>query len=141
MEFCQTSEGDLKYLICNGDEGDPGAFMDRSLLEGDPHNVIEGMLIAAYSFGASKGYAYIRAEYPLAVKNFGKAIKDAHELGVLGDNIQGSGFSFDIKIKEGAGAFVCGEETALIASIEGDRECRDSNPPSQQSKDYSANRL
>ena len=127
--FAKQSEGDIKYLICNGDEGDPGAFMDRSLLEGDPHNVIEGMLIAAYSFGASKGYAYIRAEYPLAVKNFGKAIKDAHEIGVLGDNIQGTNFSFDIKIKEGAGAFVCGEETALIASIEGDRGMPRFKPP------------
>mgnify|MGYP000097260360 FL=1 len=127
--FAKQSPGDVKYLICNGDEGDPGAFMDRSLLEGDPHNVIEGMLIAAYSFGASKGYAYIRAEYPLAVKNFGKAIKDAHESGVLGDNIQGSDFSFDIKIKEGAGAFVCGEETALIASIEGDRGMPRFKPP------------
>ena len=127
--FAKQSPGDTKYLICNGDEGDPGAFMDRSLLEGDPHNVIEGMLIAAYSFGASKGYAYIRAEYPLAVKNFGKAIKDAHESGVLGDNIQGSDFSFDIKIKEGAGAFVCGEETALIASIEGDRGMPRFKPP------------
>ena len=127
--FAKQSPGEVKYLICNGDEGDPGAFMDRSLLEGDPHNVIEGMLIAAYSFGASKGYAYIRAEYPLAVENFGKAIKDAHELGVLGDNIQGSNFSFDIKIKEGAGAFVCGEETALIASIEGDRGMPRFKPP------------
>ena len=127
--FAKQSPGGVKYLICNGDEGDPGAFMDRSLLEGDPHNVIEGMLIAAYSFGASKGYAYIRAEYPLAVKNFGKAIKDAHESGVLGDNIQGSDFSFDIKIKEGAGAFVCGEETALIASIEGDRGMPRFKPP------------
>jgi NADH-quinone oxidoreductase subunit F len=127
--FAKQSPGDIKYLICNGDEGDPGAFMDRSLLEGDPHNVIEGMLIAAYSFGASKGYAYIRAEYPLAVENFGKAIKDAHEIGVLGDNIQESNFSFDIKIKEGAGAFVCGEETALIASIEGDRGMPRFKPP------------
>ena len=127
--FAKQSPGEIKYLICNGDEGDPGAFMDRSLLEGDPHNVIEGMLIAAYSFGASKGYAYIRAEYPLAVENFGKAIKDAHEIGVLGDNIQGSDFSFDIKIKEGAGAFVCGEETALIASIEGDRGMPRFKPP------------
>jgi len=127
--FAKQSPGEIKYLICNGDEGDPGAFMDRSLLEGDPHNVIEGMLIAAYSFGASKGYAYIRAEYPLAVENFGKAIKDAHEIGVLGDNIQGSNFSFDIKIKEGAGAFVCGEETALIASIEGDRGMPRFKPP------------
>ncbi|ODS30699.1 MAG: NADH:ubiquinone oxidoreductase 51 kDa subunit, partial [Candidatus Scalindua rubra] len=127
--FARRSEADIKYLICNGDEGDPGAFMDRSLLEGDPHNIIEGMLIAAYAIGASRGYAYIRAEYPLAVKNFGKAIEDAHELNILGNNILGSDFSFDIKIKEGAGAFVCGEETALIASIEGERGMPRFKPP------------
>lgn len=127
--FARRSEADIKYLICNGDEGDPGAFMDRSLLEGDPHNIIEGMLIAAYAIGASRGYAYIRAEYPLAVKNFGNAIEDAHELNILGNNILGSDFSFDIKIKEGAGAFVCGEETALIASIEGERGMPRFKPP------------
>ncbi len=127
--FARQSEGDIKYLICNGDEGDPGAFMDRSLLEGDPHNIIEGMLIAAYAIGSSMGYAYIRAEYPLAVKNFGKAIETAHEQNILGKNILGSDFSFDIKIKEGAGAFVCGEETALIASIEGERGMPRFKPP------------
>ncbi len=127
--FARGAEGEPKYLVCNGDEGDPGAFMDRSLLEGDPHTVLEGMLIAAYAIGASKGYAYIRAEYPLAVKNFGKAITDAHESGFLGENILGSRFSFDIKIKEGAGAFVCGEETALLASIEGQRGMPRIRPP------------
>lgn len=127
--FARGAEGDKKYLICNGDEGDPGAFMDRSLLEGDPHNVLEGMLIAAYAIGASGGYAYIRAEYPLAVKNFGKAIQDATTAGYLGDNILGSEFSFHLKIKQGAGAFVCGEETALIASIEGERGMPRIRPP------------
>lgn len=127
--FARGAEGDKKYLICNGDEGDPGAFMDRSLLEGDPHNIVEGMLIAAYAIGASAGYAYIRAEYPLAVKNFGKAIEDATAAGYLGDNILGSNFSFDLKIKQGAGAFVCGEETALIASIEGERGMPRIRPP------------
>ncbi len=127
--FARGAEGDKKYLICNGDEGDPGAFMDRSLLEGDPHNIVEGMLIAAYAIGASGGYAYIRAEYPLAVKNFGKAIEDAQAAGYLGDNILGSDFSFHLKIKQGAGAFVCGEETALIASIEGERGMPRIRPP------------
>ncbi len=127
--FARGAEGDKKYLICNGDEGDPGAFMDRSLLEGDPHNIVEGMLIAAYAIGASGGYAYIRAEYPLAVKNFGKAIEDATAAGYLGDNIMGSDFSFQLKIKQGAGAFVCGEETALIASIEGERGMPRIRPP------------
>ncbi len=127
--FARGAEGDKKYLICNGDEGDPGAFMDRSLLEGDPHNIVEGMLIAAYAIGASGGYAYIRAEYPLAVKNFGLAIEDATAAGYLGDNILGSDFSFHLKIKQGAGAFVCGEETALIASIEGERGMPRIRPP------------
>ncbi len=128
-QFAKGAPGDTKYLICNGDEGDPGAFMDRSLLEGDPHNVLEGMIIGAYAIGANHGYAYIRAEYPLAVKNFGIAIVDAKEKGFLGENILGSGFSFDIKIKQGAGAFVCGEETALIASIEGQRGMPRLRPP------------
>ncbi|UZJ40989.1 NADH-quinone oxidoreductase subunit NuoF [Prosthecochloris sp. SCSIO W1101] len=127
--FARSAEGDEKYLICNGDEGDPGAFMDRSLLEGDPHNVLEGMLIAAYAIGATKGYAYIRAEYPLAVEHFGKAIEDAREAGFLGKKILGYGFDFDVKIKQGAGAFVCGEETALIASIEGKRGMPRIRPP------------
>ncbi len=127
--FARGAEGDKKYLICNGDEGDPGAFMDRSLLEGDPHNIVEGMLIAAYAIGASGGYAYIRAEYPLAVTNFDLAIEAATEAGLLGDNILGSDFCFDLKIKQGAGAFVCGEETALIASIEGERGMPRIRPP------------
>ena len=127
--FAKNAVGDQKYMICNGDEGDPGAFMDRSLLEGDPHAVIEGMIIAAFAIGATKGYAYIRAEYPLAVKNFGLAIKAATAAGYLGKNILGSGVSFEIKIKEGAGAFVCGEETALIASIEGERGMPRLRPP------------
>ena len=127
--FARGAPGDVKYLVCNGDEGDPGAFMDRSLLEGDPHTVLEGMLLAAYAIGASKGYAYIRAEYPLAVEYFGKALEDARKGGFLGNNILGSDFSFDIKIKEGAGAFVCGEETALLASIEGERGMPRIRPP------------
>jgi NADH-quinone oxidoreductase subunit F/NADP-reducing hydrogenase subunit HndC len=110
-----------KYVICNADEGDPGAFMDRSSLEGDPHSLIEGMTIAGYAIGAEKGYVYCRAEYPLAIQHLAVALAQARELGLLGENILGSGFSFDILVKEGAGAFVCGEETALMASIQGDR--------------------
>ncbi len=120
---------DQKYVICNGDEGDPGAFMDRSILEGNPHRVLEGMTIAAYAVGASKGYAYIRGEYPLAIKRFELAIKQAKKLGVLGSNILGTSFSFDIEVRIGAGAFVCGEETALIASIEGKRGTPKPRPP------------
>ncbi|MGW8322819.1 MAG: NAD(P)H-dependent oxidoreductase subunit E, partial [Thermodesulfobacteriota bacterium] len=119
--FTRTASGNKKYLVCNADEGDPGAFMDRSLLEGNTHLVVEGMIIAAYAIGSDEGYVYVRAEYPLAVKNLGKAIEDCKELGLLGDNILGTDFSFHLKIKEGAGAFVCGEETALLASIEGRR--------------------
>ncbi len=111
--------GRQKYVICNADEGDPGAFMDRSIVEGDPHSVLEGMAIAAYAIGASEGYVYVRAEYPLAVKRLRNAIDEARERGFLGKDILGSGFSFDVRVKEGAGAFVCGEETALMASIEG----------------------
>jgi NADH:ubiquinone oxidoreductase subunit F (NADH-binding) len=118
-----------RYIICNGDEGDPGAYMDRSVLEGDPHSVLEGMIIAAYAIGAMRGYFYIRAEYPLAVHRVEKAIADAREAGLLGDNILGSGFSFDAKVRLGAGAFVCGEETALIASIEGKRGSPSPRPP------------
>ena len=128
-ELCRQSPGDTKYLICNADEGDPGAFMNRSLIEGDPHAVLEGMLIAAYAIGASRGYVYIRAEYPLAVARLKKAVAQMKDYGLLGDNIQNSGFDFDITIKEGAGAFVCGEETALIASIEGKRGMPRSRPP------------
>lgn len=120
---------DQKYVICNGDEGDPGAFMDRSVLEGNPHRVLEGMAIAGYAVGSTKGYAYIRGEYPLAIKRFDRAIKEAKKLGLLGPNILGSPFSFDVEIRIGAGAFVCGEETALIASIEGKRGMPSPRPP------------
>ncbi len=115
----KMAEGDQKYVVCNADEGDPGAFMDRSILEGDPHTVIEAMMIAGYAIGANKGYIYVRAEYPIAVQRFAKAIKQAKEYGILGENIWGTEFSFDIEIRLGAGAFVCGEETALLESIEG----------------------
>ena len=120
---------DQKYVICNGDEGDPGAFMDRSVLEGNPHRVLEGMAIAGYAVGASKGYVYIRGEYPLAIKRFEIALKQAKKLGLLGDAILGSSFNFDVEIRIGAGAFVCGEETALIASIEGKRGTPSPRPP------------
>ncbi|MDP6226080.1 MAG: NADH-quinone oxidoreductase subunit F, partial [Anaerolineales bacterium] len=118
-EFCRKTPGKVKYLICNADEGDPGAFMNRSLLEGDPHAVLEGMLIGAYAIGATEGYIYIRAEYPLAIERLELALRQITEYGLIGDNILGSNFRFHITIKQGAGAFVCGEETALIASIEG----------------------
>ena len=127
--FCRGAAGDEKYLICNADEGDPGAFMNRSLLEGDPHSVLEGMLIAGFALGAQKGYIYCRAEYPLALERIEAAIKQMEEYGLIGDNILGSGFNFHVKIKEGAGAFVCGEETALIASIEGKRGMPKPRPP------------
>ncbi len=116
---CREAEGSPKYVICNGDEGDPGAFMDRSLMEGNPHSVIEGMIIGAYAIGASKGYIYVRNEYPLAVEHLKNAIEQAQKAGLLGNNILGTGFSFDIRINRGGGAFVCGESTALIASLEG----------------------
>ena len=125
----RSSPGEVKYIVCNADEGDPGAFMDRSVLEGNPHLVLEGMLIAAYAIGAQSGYIYVRAEYPLAVQHLTGAIQQAEELGLIGDNVLGSGFSFHAKIKEGAGAFVCGEETALLASIEGKRGMPRSRPP------------
>jgi (2Fe-2S) ferredoxin len=127
--FTRAASGELKYMICNADEGDPGAFMDRAVLEGDPHTAIEGMTIAAYAIGASEGYVYVRAEYPIAVEHLKKAIADAEAAGLLGENILGSGFSFRIKIKKGSGAFVCGEETALIASIEGKRGMPRPRPP------------
>ncbi len=116
---CRKAPGTPKYIICNADEGDPGAFMDRSLLEGNPHAVIEGMIIGAYAIGGSEGFVYVRNEYPLAVKTLNKALADCYECGLLGDNILGSGFSFDIEISRGGGAFVCGESTALMASLEG----------------------
>jgi len=128
-EFCAKAPSSEKYLICNADEGDPGAFMDRSVLESDPHSVLEGMCIAAYAIAASRGYIYVRAEYPLAIERLTLGIRKMHEYGLLGDNILGSGFSFDIKIQEGAGAFVCGEETALMASIEGRRGMPRTRPP------------
>ena len=128
-KFCRETESDQRYMICNADEGDPGAFMNRSLIEGDPHAVLEGLLIAAYVIGATKAFIYIRAEYPLAIERLKKAIGQMKELGLLGENILGSGFDLEIKIKEGAGAFVCGEETALIKSIEGNRGMPQSRPP------------
>ena len=128
-QFCRDAKADRKYLVSNADEGDPGAFMNRSLLEGDPHALLEGMLIAGYAIGASQGYIYCRAEYPLALERLGVALAQAEAYGLLGDRILGSEFSFRIKIKEGAGAFVCGEETALIASIEGRRGMPRPRPP------------
>lgn len=128
-EFCYRSREKDKYIICNADEGDPGAFMDRSIIEGNPHSVIEGMIIGGYAIGASYGYIYIRAEYPLAIHRLKIALDDARKKKFLGKNIFGSNFEFDIKIKEGAGAFICGEETALIASIEGERGLPRSKPP------------
>ncbi len=118
-ESTRNAEGDIKYVICNADEGDPGAFMDRSILEGNPHSVLEGMIIGAYAIGSNEGYVYVRNEYPLALKNINLAIKQARETGLLGDNILGSGFNFDLKVNRGGGAFVCGESTALMASLEG----------------------
>ena len=128
-EFTKIAEGDQKYVVCNADEGDPGAFMDRSILEGDPHCVVEAMMIAGYTIGANKGYIYVRAEYPIAVHRFQIAIDQAREYGILGENIWGSGFSFDLEIRLGAGAFVCGEETALLESIEGRRGQPRLKPP------------
>ena len=128
-KFAAAQKATPKYVICNADEGDPGAFMDRSAIEGDPHTVVEGMAIGGYAVGASKGIVYIRAEYPLAIRRITKAIEDARAHGLLGENILGSGFSFDIEIRLGAGAFVCGEETALIHSIEGARGMPRPRPP------------
>jgi NADH:ubiquinone oxidoreductase subunit F (NADH-binding)/(2Fe-2S) ferredoxin/Pyruvate/2-oxoacid:ferredoxin oxidoreductase delta subunit len=119
-ESCRKAHGDIKYVICNADEGDPGAYMDRSLLEGNPHSVLEGMIIGAYAIGVHEGYVYVRNEYPLAVINIGIAIQQAKEKGLLGKNILGSGFDFDVKISRGGGAFVCGESSALVASVAGD---------------------
>lgn len=128
-QFAFDEDMDDKYIICNGDEGDPGAFMDRSVLEKDPHAVIEGMILAGYAIGSKKGFAYVRAEYPLAAKNLQASIESAQQMGLLGENIFESGFGFDIEIRLGAGAFVCGEETALIASIEGNRGMPKVRPP------------
>jgi len=128
-QFCRASADPIKYLICNADEGDPGAFMNRRVLEGDPHAVVEGMIIAAYAIGATRGYIYCRAEYPIAVNTLRIAIQQAREFGFLGENIFGTGFSFDLEVRMGAGAFVCGEETALMSSIEGKRGEPRPRPP------------
>ena len=128
-KFTAANKGGKSYVVCNGDEGDPGAFMDRSVMEGDPHKLLEGMAIAAFAIGADEGYIYVRAEYPLAIKRLRKAIKDAEERNYLGKNILGTDFSFELHIKEGAGAFVCGEESALLASIEGERGMPRPKPP------------
>jgi NADH:ubiquinone oxidoreductase subunit F (NADH-binding)/ferredoxin len=135
-EFTAKSPGDEKYIICNADEGDPGAFMDRSILEGDPHSVLEAMTIGGYATGANNGIIYIRAEYPLAIKRLNIAIDQARELGFLGKDIFGSGFDFDIRVKLGAGAFVCGEETALIHSVEGKRGEPTKKPPFPSESGY-----
>ncbi len=128
-EFAKIAKGEQKYVVCNADEGDPGAFMDRSILEGDPHCVLEAMMIAGYAIGANEGYIYVRAEYPIAVQRFSKAIEQAREYGILGKNIWGTGFDFDLHVRLGAGAFVCGEETALLESIEGRRGQPRLKPP------------
>jgi NADH-quinone oxidoreductase subunit F len=128
-KLAREATGTPKYLICNGDEGDPGAFMDRAVLEGDPHSVIEGMLIGSYAIGAEKGYVYVRAEYPIAVRHMRHSVERLREIGLLGQNILGTGLNFDLEIKEGAGAFVCGEETAMIASLEGKRGTPRPRPP------------
>lgn len=128
-KFAAAEKDPVKYIVCNADEGDPGAFMDRSVLEGDPHSVIEGMAIASYAIGSHKGYVYVRAEYPLAIKRLDYAINQARKEGLLGDNIFNTGFSFDLEIRMGAGAFVCGEETALLRSIEGFRGTPTPKPP------------
>lgn len=135
-EIASKNDAKQKYIVCNADEGDPGAFMDRSILEGDPHSVIEGMLIAGYAIGATKGLVYIRAEYPLAVERLSKAIEAARKNGYLGENLFGTHFAFDIEIKFGAGAFVCGEETALIHSMEGKRGEPTSKPPYPAEKGF-----
>ncbi|MDZ4183288.1 MAG: SLBB domain-containing protein, partial [Candidatus Cloacimonadaceae bacterium] len=128
-QMVHDAKSDQKYVICNGDEGDPGAFMDRSILEGDPHRILEGMMIAAYAMGASSGYFYIRAEYPLAIKRIRHAIEQAKAMGLMGESVFGSKFCFDAEVRTGAGAFVCGEETALIHSIEGMRGNPSPKPP------------
>jgi len=135
-EIASKVPGDEKYVVCNADEGDPGAFMDRSILEGDPHSVLEAMAICGYCIGASQGLIYIRAEYPLAIERLKIAIKQAREYGLLGNNIMGTGFNFDINLRYGAGAFVCGEETALIHSMEGNRGEPTFKPPFPAEKGY-----
>ncbi len=130
----KDENSDIKYVVCNADEGDPGAYMNRSTIEGDPHSILEAMTVCGYTVGSHNGYIYIRAEYPLAIQRLEIAIKQAHELGLLGKNILGSGFDFDIEIRLGAGAYVCGEETALIASIEGNRGMPRPRPPFPSAK-------
>ncbi|MDO4744711.1 MAG: SLBB domain-containing protein, partial [Clostridia bacterium] len=132
----RNSKGTKKYTICNADEGDPGAFMDRAVIEGDPHTLIEGMLVGAYAMGSDEGVVYVRAEYPLAIIRLTNAIEQARAKGFLGKNIFGSNFSFDLRIKAGAGAFVCGEETALIASLEGERGMPRLKPPFPAEKGF-----
>ncbi len=134
--FTRLNKGDKKYIVCNADEGDPGAFMDRSIIEGDPHAIVEGMALAAYAVGSDEGHVYVRAEYPLAITRLQIAIEDAMKAGLLGDNILGTKFSFFMKIKKGAGAFVCGEETALIASLEGERGMPRLKPPFPAEKGF-----
>mgnify|MGYP000770623883 CR=1 FL=1 len=134
--FARQSKGDVKYVCCNADEGDPGAFMDRSIMEGNPHSVIEGMMIAALAAGSDEGYIYVRAEYPLAIERLRTAIAQAREYGLLGERILGTDFSFDIEIRYGAGAFVCGEETALIHSMEGRRGEPTVKPPFPSESGY-----
>ncbi len=133
-EFTANEDADQKYVVCNGDEGDPGAFMDRSILEGDPHSVIEGMMIAGYAVGADQGYVYVRAEYPLAIRNLRKAVRDAQSEGYLGEGLFGTDFDFNVEIRVGAGAFVCGEETALLSSIEGKQGRPKYRPPYPSTK-------
>ncbi len=128
-KICSDAPGNMKYIIANGDEGDPGAFMDRSLMEGDPHSIVEGMIIGAYAIGASQGFIYVREEYPIAIEHLSLAIKKAEEYGLLGNDIMGSGFDFSVQINKGAGAFVCGEETSLMISIEGKSGMPRSRPP------------
>lgn len=128
-EHTRKAPGRIKLVIANGDEGDPGAFMDRSIMEGDPHSLLEGMILCAYAIGAQRGIIYVRHEYPLAVKHLNIAIEQATELGLLGDNILGTGFDFTVQVREGAGAFVCGEATALVASVEGERGFPRPRPP------------
>ena len=135
-QFARAAAGDVKYVVCNADEGDPGAFMDRSLLEGTPHAIVEGMVIAAYAIGATNGIVYVRSEYPLAVRNTNTAIGQAREAGLLGERILGTDYSFDIEVREGAGAFVCGEESALIASLEGYRGMPRPRPPFPAQRGY-----
>ena len=135
-DAARMSKGEKKYMICNADEGDPGAFMDRAIIEGDPHVIIEGMMIGAYAIGSDEGIVYVRAEYPLAIVRLEMAIEQAKERGLLGSGILGSEFSFELRIKAGAGAFVCGEETALIASLEGERGMPRLKPPFPAQKGY-----